>query len=59
MYMLKLSDMDSANDYLSKKSIPVCFSKYNLKVLEDYAKKKGMLDYSQAIEHLARKTWEK
>jgi hypothetical protein len=51
--------MDSASDHLSKKSVPVCFSKYNLKVLKDYAKKKGMLDYSQAIEHLAKKTWEK
>ena len=47
------------NDHLSKKTIPVCFNKYNLKVLGDYAKKKGMLDYNQAIEHLAKKTCEK
>jgi hypothetical protein len=32
---------------------------YNLKVLEDYAKKKGMLGYSQAVEHLAKKTRER
>ena len=51
--------MDPDCDYPSKKAIPVCFNKYNLKVLEDYAKKKEMLGYSQAIEHLAKKIREK
>ena len=51
--------MDPNDNYPSKKTIPVCFNKYNLKVLEDYAKKKGMLGYSQAIEHLAKKTRER
>jgi hypothetical protein len=32
----------------------VCFNHDNLKVLEDYAKKKGMLDYSQAVEYLTQ-----
>ena len=57
--MLKLSNMDPDGDHLFKKTIPVCFNKYSLKVLEDYAKKKGMLGYSQAVEHLAKKTTEK
>lgn len=51
--------MDPDSDHLSKKTIPVCFDKYNLKVLEDYAKKKGMLGYSQAVELLAKKTRER
>jgi hypothetical protein len=38
----------------SKRSMPVCFNHDDLKVLEDYAKKKGMLDYSQAVEFLAK-----
>jgi hypothetical protein len=38
----------------SKRTMPVCFNQDNLKVIEDYAKKKGMLDYSQAVECLAK-----
>ena len=38
----------------SKRTIPVCFNHDNLKVLEDYAKKMGMLDCSQAVEYLAQ-----
>jgi hypothetical protein len=38
----------------SKRTMPVCFNHDNLKILEDYAKKKGMLDYSQAVEYLAK-----
>jgi hypothetical protein len=59
MYMLELSNMDPDSEHLSKKTIPVCFNKCNLKILEDYAKKKGMLGYSQAVEHLAMKTRER
>jgi hypothetical protein len=51
--------MDPNSKYPSKKTMHVCFNKYNLKVLEDYARKKGMLGYSQAIEHLAKKTMER
>jgi hypothetical protein len=48
-------DMDPTNsDHHTKKTIPVCFNHDNLKVLEDYAKKKGMLDYSQVVEYLAQ-----
>ncbi|HEY6535916.1 MAG TPA: hypothetical protein VIY08_09020 [Candidatus Nitrosocosmicus sp.] len=35
-----------------KRSIPVCFTPDQLKSLEIYAKKKGMVDYSQAIEEI-------
>jgi hypothetical protein len=43
----------------SKRTMPVCFNHDNLKVLEDYAKKKGMLDHSQAVELLAKRIREK
>lgn len=42
------------NDVHTKRTIPVCFKQENLRILEDYAKKKGMLDYSQAVEYLAQ-----
>jgi hypothetical protein len=52
--------MDSITDDLHpKRTIPVCFNQDNLKILADYAKKKGMLGYSQAVERLAKKTTEK
>jgi hypothetical protein len=38
----------------SERTMPVCFNRDNLKVLENYAKKKGMLDYGQAVEYLAQ-----
>ena len=56
MYVLNLTGMDPGSDHPSTKTIPVCFNKYNLKILEDYAKKNGMLDYNQAVEYLAKKT---
>ncbi len=37
-----------------KRSIPVCFTPDQLKSLESYAKKKGMVDHSQAIEEIAK-----
>lgn len=37
-----------------KRTIPICFGPGNLKILEEYAKKNGMLDWSQAVEYLAR-----
>ncbi len=36
-----------------KRTMPVCFTLEQLKMVEEYAKKKGMLNASQAIEELA------
>jgi hypothetical protein len=36
----------------SKRTMPICFTSDQLKVVEEYAKKKGMLNASQAIEEL-------
>jgi hypothetical protein len=38
-----------------KRTMPVCFTMDQLKILEEFAKGKGMLNLSQAIEHLVRK----
>lgn len=35
-----------------KRSMPVCFTNEQLKVIEEYAKKHGMLNASQALESL-------
>jgi hypothetical protein len=35
------------------RTMPVCFTPEQLKVVEEYAKKKGMLNASQALEELA------
>lgn len=35
-----------------KRTMPVCFTPEQLKVVEEYAKKKGMLNASQAVEEL-------
>lgn len=35
-----------------KRTMPICFTPDQLKVVEDYAKRKGMLNASQAIEEL-------
>ena len=52
--------VDSTDDNLhTKRTIPVCFNQDKLRILADYAKKKGMLGYSQAVELLAKKTAEK
>lgn len=37
-----------------KRTMPVCFSPEQLKAVEEYAKKNGMLTASQAIEELAK-----
>jgi hypothetical protein len=37
----------------TEKTMPVCLTPEQLKVVEEYAKKKGMLNASQAIEELA------
>jgi hypothetical protein len=36
-----------------KRTMPVCLSPEQLKLLAEYAKKKGMTNYNQAIECLA------
>ena len=36
-----------------KRTMPVCLSPEQLKLLTEYAKKKGMTNYNQAIEYLA------
>jgi hypothetical protein len=35
-----------------KRTMPVCFTSEQLKLIEEYAKRKGMLNASQAIEDL-------
>ncbi|MEM3095292.1 MAG: hypothetical protein QXX64_06615 [Nitrososphaera sp.] len=37
-----------------KRTMPVCFTPEQLKMVEEYAKKRGMLNASQAIEELAK-----
>ncbi len=37
-----------------KRTMPVCFTPEHLKAVEEYAKKKGMLNASQAIEELTK-----
>lgn len=39
-----------------KRTMPICFTPDQLKVVEEYAKKKGMLNASQAIEGLSLAT---
>lgn len=39
-----------------KRTMPVCFTPEQLKMVEEYAKKKGMLNASQAIEELTKST---
>jgi hypothetical protein len=38
-----------------KRTMPICFTPDQVKLLEDFAKRNGMLNLSQAIENLARK----
>ena len=38
-----------------KRTMPICFTSDQLKLIEDYAKRKGMLNLSQAVEHLVTK----
>jgi hypothetical protein len=35
-----------------ERSMPICFTPEQINALEAYAKKKGMLNYSQAIEEI-------
>ena len=38
------------NDH--NRTMPICFTPEQVKLLEKYVKEKGMLNFSQAVEHL-------
>jgi hypothetical protein len=38
-----------------KRTMPICFSSDQMKLIEEYAKRRGMLNISQAIEDLITK----
>ena len=40
----------------SKRTMPVCLSSKEILLLEEYSKKKGMLNCSQALESLIKET---
>jgi hypothetical protein len=46
--------MSFDNDRDEKRTIPICFNSQQITFLEQFAKKKGMTSYSQAIEFLAK-----
>jgi len=37
---------------MEKRSMPVCFTKEQHKMIDEFAKKKGMLNTSQALERI-------
>ena len=39
---------------MKERTMPVCMTPDQLKIVEEYAKKKGMLNASQAIEELTK-----
>lgn len=45
--------MDNNNSRTIKKTMPICLSSEEFKMLEEYSKKQGMLNCSQALEYLA------
>jgi hypothetical protein len=55
MIILSSDGMPCSKDHVDskKRTMPVCFSQEDLNLLEKYAKKKGMTNYSQAIESVA------
>jgi len=40
---------------MEKRSMPVCFTKEQHKIIEEFAKRKGMLSTSQALEKILSK----
>ena len=40
---------------MEKRSMPVCFTKDQYKMIEEFAKKNGMLNASQALEKILEK----
>jgi|TARA_B100000809_G_scaffold233661_1_gene250539 hypothetical protein len=39
---------------MKRRSIPVCFTEKQYKMIEEYAKKNGMLNASQALEKILK-----
>ena len=39
---------------MERRSIPVCFTEKQYKMIEEYAKKNGMLNTSQALEKILK-----
>jgi hypothetical protein len=39
---------------MKRRSIPVCFTEKQYKMIEEYAKKNGMLNTSQALEKILK-----
>lgn len=37
---------------MPKRTMPICFTREQVKLLEEYAKSKGMLNLSQAVEEI-------
>ncbi len=48
-----LADLYSGME--EKRTMPICFSSDQIKLIEEYAKRRGMLNISQAIEDLITK----
>jgi|GEM_PF-827069 hypothetical protein len=46
--------MSFDNDREEKRTLPICFSFEQIAFLEEFAKKKGMTSFSQAVEYLAK-----
>lgn len=53
-YMHTMQYRQQQSDNGSERTMPVCFTPKQLQVIEEYAKSRGMLNASQAIEELAR-----
>ena len=45
---------NNGND--NKRTLPICFNPEQLAHLEEYAKKKGMTSYTQAVEFVAKQS---
>ena len=39
-------------DTMEKRSMPICFTEKQYKLIEEFAKKKGMVNASQAVEKI-------
>lgn len=46
--------MSFDDDRDNKRTLPICFDLKQIVILEEFAKKKGMTSYSQAVEFLAK-----
>ena len=48
--------MNCDNDEGDKRTLHICFNSEQLALVEEYAKKKGMTSYSQAVEFVAKQS---